>query len=130
VAIGSYLCLCVSMHEPHVKRLKAGHEEAANELVDMYTDRLLRAATLILGDMNLAEDAVQERSLSVVTRIHQFRSESTLYSLMYTILISHCRHYQRHRRKAQSTSNLLPPEDFSHIPEPSKAFRPDTGKSL
>jgi len=40
VAIGSYLCLCVSMHEPHVKRLKAGHEEAANELVDMYTDGL------------------------------------------------------------------------------------------
>jgi len=68
VAIGSYLCLCVSMHEPHVKRLKAGHEEAANEL----------------GDMNLAEDAVQERLLSVVTRIHQFRGESTLYSWMYT----------------------------------------------
>ena len=107
-----------SCEEPLSVRLKAGQEEAADELVVLYADRLLRAATLILGDAGLAEDAVQETLLSVVTRIDQFRGESALYSWMYTILIRHCRHCQRHRRKTQSSSSLLPPEDFSHIPDP------------
>ncbi len=107
-----------SCEEPLAVRLKAGQEEAADELVGIYADRLLRAATLILGDVGLAEDAVQETLLSVVTCIDQFRSESALYSWMYTILIRHCRHYQRHRRKTQSSSSLMPPEDFSHIPDP------------
>jgi RNA polymerase sigma-70 factor (ECF subfamily) len=107
-----------SCEEPLSVRLKAGQEEAADELVGIYADRLLRAATLILGDVGLAEDAVQETLLSVVTCIDQFRSESALYSWMYTILIRHCRHYQRHRRKTQSTSSLMPPEDFSLIPDP------------
>jgi RNA polymerase sigma-70 factor (ECF subfamily) len=97
-----------------VSRLRAGHEAAADELVDLYADRLLRAASLLLNDRHLAEDAVQETLLATVTRIGQFRGESSLYSWMYAILMRWCRR-QQHRRKIDSNLSLLSSEELTDV---------------
>ena len=97
-----------------VSRLRAGHEAAADELVDLYADRLLRAASLPLNDRHLAEDAVQETLLATVTRIGQFRGESSLYSWMYAILMRWCRR-QQHRRKIDSNLSLLSSEELTDV---------------
>lgn len=90
-------------------RLRAKSEEAADELVVRYADRLLRAAVLLLGgDMSFAEDAVQETLLAAVTHIHQFRGDSSLYSWPYTILLRWCR---RHRRRSQRQGLLFTDPD-------------------
>lgn len=97
-----------------VSRLRAGQEAAADELVDLYADRLLRAASLLLSDRHLAEDAVQETLLATVTRIGQFRGESSLYSWMYAIMMRWCRRQQR-RRKIDSKLILLSSEELANI---------------
>ena len=97
-----------------VSRLRAGHEAAADELVDLYADRLLRAASLLLNDRHLGEDAVQETLLATVTRIGQFRGESSLYSWMYAILMRWCRR-QQHRRKIDSNLSLLSSEELTDV---------------
>jgi len=97
-----------------VGRLRAGQEAAADELVHLYADRLLRAASLLLNDRHLAEDAVQETLLATVTRIGQFRGESSLYSWMYSIMLRWCRRQQR-RRLIDSSLILLPSEELANI---------------
>lgn len=99
-------------------RLQAGHEEAADELVSLYADRLLRAATLLLNDGRLAEDAVQETLMTAITRIGQFRGESSLYSWLYTIMMRWCRRQQR-RRKIDSFLSLVPSEELAHVADKS-----------
>lgn len=114
--------LCVGMHQEAkltfedalAVRLRAGHEDAADELVDLYADRLLRAATLMLNDGHLAEDAVQETLLAAVTHIGQFRGESSLYSWLYAILLRWC-HRQRCRRKIDTHLSLAPSEELDAI---------------
>lgn len=97
-----------------VNSLRAGQEAAADELVDLYADRLLRAASLVLSDRHLAEDAVQETLLATVTRIGQFRGESSLYSWMYAIMLRWCRRQQR-RRRIDSNLILLPSEELANV---------------
>lgn len=97
-----------------VSRLRAGHEAAADELVDLYADRLLRAASLLLNDRHLAEDAVQETLLATVTRIGQFRGESSLYSWMYAIMLRWC-HRQQRGRKIDSNLILLSSEELANV---------------
>ena len=114
--------LCVAMRQDArlvledtlAGRLRAGHEDAADELVDVYADRLLRAATLLLNDRYLAEDAVQETLLAAVTHIGQFRGESSLYSWLYAILMRWCRRQQR-RRKIDSHLSLMPSEELANV---------------
>ena len=114
--------LRVSMHQkakPTLEdalagRLRAGHEDAADELVETYADRLLRAATLMLSDRHLAEDAVQETLLAAVTHIGQFRGESSLYSWLYAILMRWC-HRQRCRRKIDRHLSLMPSEELANV---------------
>jgi len=104
----------LALEDALVSRLRAGQEAAADELVHLYADRLLRAASLLLNDRHLAEDAVQETLLATVTRIGQFCGESSLYSWMYSIMLRWCRR-QQHRRKIDSNLILLASEGFANV---------------
>jgi len=97
-----------------VSRLRSGYEAAADQLVGLYADRLLRAASLLLNDRHLAEDAVQETLLATVTHIGQFRGESSLYSWMYAIMLRWCRRQQR-GRKIDSNLILLSYEELANV---------------
>jgi RNA polymerase sigma-70 factor (ECF subfamily) len=113
-SVGMYQEARPASEDALVSRLRAGHEAAADELVALYADRLLRAASLLLNDRHLAEDAVQETLLATVTRIGQFRGESSLYSWMYAILMRWCR--RQHRgRKIDSRLTLLPSEELANV---------------
>lgn len=89
-----------------VQGLRAGDEQAAESFVSAYADRLLRVATLILGDAHLAEDMVQESLLAAVEHIESFRGDSSLYTWLYTILTRRCRRQQR--KKSWNLLRLLP----------------------
>lgn len=64
LSIGMHREARLTFEHALVGRLRAGQETAADELVDLYADRLLRAASLLLSDRHLAEDAVQETLLA------------------------------------------------------------------
>ncbi len=68
-----------------VKMLKQGKEEAYNELVSLYGNRLLRTSFLMVKDKADAEDIVQETFIKVFNYIKSFKGKSSLYTWIYRI---------------------------------------------
>lgn len=99
--------------EKLIKGLKAGDEDAVIELVFNYSDRLLRAATVILKDQYLAEDVVQDSLLVAVSKIEQLRS-NYLFPWLYKILVSNCR--KKQRRKYWNMLEFWPHNDLELVP--------------
>lgn len=77
-----------------IKELPSGEKDAVEWLVNTYSDRLLRAAVLILGNQHAAEDAVQECLIDAITHLPDFRGDSSIYTWLYTILLRRCRRSQ------------------------------------
>ena len=91
-----------------IEALKRGEEEAIHWLVDSFSQRLLKAATLMLGDQNLAEDAVQECFLDAISHLSSFRGEASIYTWLYTILLRRCnRQKKRSLRQVIQSSEVI-----------------------
>lgn len=86
-----------------IEALKRGEEEAIQWLVDSFSQRLLKAATLMLGDQCLAEDAVQDCLIDAISHLSDFRGEASIYTWLYTILLRRCKR-QRKRSLGQVQS--------------------------
>ncbi len=74
-----------------VEQLKAGQVSVMSYLMDAYGDKMKRTAFLMTGDQGLSEDCVQEMFMSFYFNIHHFRSESSLATYLYRILINTCK---------------------------------------
>lgn len=90
-----------------IAALQAGEPAAAEQLVERYADRLLRAAYLLTGDYHLAQDMVQESLLTTVQKIARFQGDSSLYTWLYRILLNRCR-AERRRRVPSPTARPAP----------------------
>lgn len=77
-----------------IEALRQGKANAIDWLVDSYSDRLLKAATLMLGDQYAAEDAVQECLIDAISSLASFRGHSSIYTWLYKILVRRCRRLQ------------------------------------
>lgn len=69
-----------------VGRLQAGEPEAYDELVRLYSGRLIAHARQILGDEDLARDAVQDGFLSAYRAMDRFNGEARLSSWLHRIV--------------------------------------------
>ncbi|MCF8012657.1 MAG: sigma-70 family RNA polymerase sigma factor [Clostridiales bacterium] len=78
-----------------ISGLKKGKEEAVALLVDKYGDRMLRAASAITGDQQIAEEVVQDTFLQVCKKIDSFNNESSLQTWIYRITINTAKNYIR-----------------------------------
>ncbi len=93
-----------------VRRLKAGEEAAFEELVRMYTGRLIAVAGRITRTEADAEDAVQEAFLSVFKSIEFFDDRSELGTWMHRVTVNAAlmRLRQQKSRPEMSIDALLP----------------------
>lgn len=71
-----------------VARLKAGDEQAYEELVTEYRERVYRVAWRILRDDESAEDAAQEAFIRVFRHIGRFEGRSSIYTWIYRITVN------------------------------------------
>ncbi len=71
-----------------LERLKAGDEQAFEELVTEYRERVQRVAWRILRDDESAEDAAQEAFVKVFRHIGRFEGRSSLYTWIYRITVN------------------------------------------
>lgn len=78
-----------------VHRLRRGDEDAMEQLIDTFGDKLLRTARGLLGDHQWAEDVVQETFVAAFQGIRRFRGQSTLYTWLYAIVVNKCRMHLR-----------------------------------
>ena len=106
-----------------IDRIKGGDSNAYYELVSQYRERLYRKACSIVGDMDEAEDLLQEALVSAYLAIGSFRGESGIYTWLYRIVVNRCRDFLRSGKKAILMDPLDP---FSMV---IKDFRPGVEKN-
>lgn len=88
--------------------------EAAEDLFRTHGTRLLRLAALYLGDVVLAEDAVQETYLKVIKGYGKFQGQGELSTWATRILINTCKDI----RRAGWFRRLLSSQPLHLLPEP------------
>jgi RNA polymerase sigma-70 factor (ECF subfamily) len=75
-----------------------GDRNARGELLRLAQDRWFRFAVSILGDPELARDAVQEAAVRVLERLNRFDRRSTFLTWSLGIVLNVCREMRRQRR--------------------------------
>lgn len=98
-----------------INNLKKGKEEAYEELVDTYGNRLLRTCYLILKDKEEAEDVVQETFIKIFKSISSFREDSGLYTWIYSIALNISRDRLRKKNVSLNLEDEWVGEDHVEI---------------
>lgn len=101
-----------------VARLRAGDEEAFEEVVRAYSGRLLAVTRRILGSDEDARDAVQDAFLNAFRSVDRFEGSAKLSTWLHRIAVnaSLMKLRTRKRKPEQSIETLLPnfQEDGHH----------------
>ncbi|HZK24802.1 MAG TPA: RNA polymerase sigma factor, partial [Oscillospiraceae bacterium] len=71
-----------------VQELKKGNEQAVAVLVERYSDKLLHLALGICGDLQRAEEVVQDTMLQACRKIDSFAEKAALATWLYRITIN------------------------------------------
>ena len=90
-------------------------EEKLNQLIDEWQLPLLRTCCMLLGDADLARDAVQETFVKVWHALPTFRGECSEKTWLMRITINTCRDMKRNAW-FRIVDKSISPED---LPEPS-----------
>ena len=95
-------------------------EDGLARLIDDWGDRLLRLCTLYLGDVHLAEDAVQETLLRAWRNADRFRGTGSEITWITRIAINVCKSclrspWKRRRAPAEELDKLLAPADDPQV---------------
>lgn len=117
-----------------VRRLSDHDREVADaafeELYEKYADRVYSTCSRILGESNLARDALQATFVLVLRKAHKFDFRSAFSSWLYRVAVNQCidlrRRRDRHRPVSLSepeTAFLAERGDRRREPEPGPAER-------
>lgn len=85
--------------EELIRRFQSGDEEAFEEIVNRYSDRLLNFAYRFVLDKEEAEDIVQDTFLKVYQNRHAYREIAKFSTWIYTITGNLAKTVLRKRRK-------------------------------
>jgi RNA polymerase sigma-70 factor (ECF subfamily) len=85
-----------------VARALRGEQEAFNDIVDQYSSLMLRTATMIVGDRDIAEDVVQDALIQIWHHLPDLRDAGALRSWLMRIVVNQCISFKR--RVARSTA--------------------------
>ena len=75
------------------------------KIVDVYANRVYAHALRVLGDPDLAKDAMQEVFLQILKHLHQFRGEATLATWIHRITFRVCR---KQRKRKSGPTQITP----------------------
>jgi RNA polymerase sigma-70 factor (ECF subfamily) len=95
----------------------------AQGLIQPYSDRLLRSATLLCGDESVAQDLVQETFLHAIESVERFRGDSTVHTWLHGILVNLCHRRVREQSRLVLEERLAPKETVQ--PSPTEAMEED-----
>ena len=91
-----------------VAAAKSGDYEAFNSLIAMNKGRIYALATRMLGNVEDAEDVVQETFLKAIDKIDQFRGDASFGTWLYSIALNKA----RAGLSKQRDSDLGPIEEY------------------
>lgn len=90
-------------------------ESAIDNIITRYRGPALRYASCILRDRTLAEDAVQETFIRVVTRCDSYNSQRSFTAWFYTILRNICIDIYRKEIKRSEKLNIMSPQKLPEV---------------
>ena len=113
--------------EELISRFQNGDERAYVELVNRYKDRLLNFVFQFLGDIEQAEDVVQDTMLRLYEKKHYYKEIAKFSTWIYTIArnLANTELRKKKRRKTTYLSQLSKERQFE-IP----AIQDDTDQSI
>ena len=114
--------------EKLISRFQAGDERAYVELVNRYKDRLLNFVFQFIGDIEQAEDVVQDTMLRLYEKKHYYKEIAKFSTWIYTIArnLANTELRKRKRRKTTYLSQMSKDERQYEIP----AVQDDVDQSL
>ena len=114
--------------EQLIGRFQSGDEGAYIELVNRYKDRLINFVYQFLGDIEQAEDVVQDTMLKLYEKKHYYREIAKFSTWIYTIArnLANTELRKRKRRKTTNLSQMTREEREYDIP----AVQPNLDQNL
>ncbi|MFH1231883.1 MAG: RNA polymerase sigma factor [Planctomycetota bacterium] len=101
-----------------LRRLRLKDEEAFNELVQAYGPRLLRAARLITGNNQYAEELASDVFAEAYLALPRYRAESSLFNWLYAIMLNQFRYRLRQKKRfVPLTSEIVSIDNQPEHPE-------------
>ena len=87
-----------------IRRAQEGDHDAFSALMGTHKNPLIQVAYGFLHDREEALDAAQEVFLKAYRKIHTFKSESSIYTWLYRIMVNHCKDRLRSRKRTNALS--------------------------
>lgn len=100
------------MDDDLLRRCQAGDDDALEELIRRFQDRLFRLAVRVLGDPARAEDAVADAFVAVWSRCRSWRGEAAttwVCRVAYRVVLDHARERRRWWRLFTTAEREPPP---------------------
>lgn len=88
--------------EQRVIHALQGDQQAFSEIVDQYSTLMLRTASMIVGDRDIAEDVVQDAFIQAWHHLADLRQAGALRPWLMRIVVNQCISFKR--RMARSTA--------------------------
>ncbi|QBD79620.1 RNA polymerase sigma factor [Ktedonosporobacter rubrisoli] len=85
-----------------VTRILQGDQEAFSDIVEQYSAIMLRTASMIVGDRDIAEDVVQDALIQAWHHLPELRKAGALRPWLMRIVVNQCISFKR--RLARSTA--------------------------
>ena len=82
-----------------IRDLKLKDLNAYHKLIEYYGEKLLRLAYIIIGDYQLAEDALQESYINIYRNINHFNEKSSLLTWVTRITINNAKQALKKKNK-------------------------------
>ena len=114
--------------EQLIARFQSGDERAYIELVNRFRDRLINFVYPFLGDLEQAEDVVQDTMLKLYEKKHYYREIAKFSTWIYTIArnLANTELRKKKRRKTTNISRMTREERQYEIP----AVQPDLNQNI
>ncbi len=110
--------------EAVMRAVQQGHDAKFSLLVERYQGPLRRVAYSRLGNIELAEDIVQDAFLAAFQSRHTFATNANFRTWLWTILLNRCR---RHFLRQSGKSAIVP---WSQLPQAGVAAEPAVEPSV
>ena len=114
--------------EQLIARFQKGDEQAYSELVNRYRDRLMNFVFQYFGDMDLAEDIVQDTMLKLYQKKHYYKEIAKFSTWIYTIAknLAYTELRRKKRRKVTLLSQMTRDEKNYDLP----SNQPEIGQEI
>lgn len=106
---------CLSDEELVQMYVNDSLEGAFNELVDRHGDKIFRTAYRITGDMNAAEEVLQNVFIILVQSLRSFRNDSKFTTWLYKVAMNTSFMYLRSKKKVNDKEMKI--EDLTRFDE-------------